>query len=114
MQIDLVSGLENHTDKILFMVGECDRLIGRDYQKGHMKYFPDAEMAVIRNAGHTMIGEQLDRKLALFSNLEKSVKRTEEREKSGTISLKVLGQVAAALDIQYTDLFRKTGRLRRG
>ncbi len=58
IQIDLVSGLENFPNKVLFMVGECDELTGEDFQKGHMKYFPNAEMVVIKNAGHTMLGEK--------------------------------------------------------
>lgn len=56
--IDLVSGLENFGEKVLFLSGACNSIIGPDYQKYHMKYFPNAEMVVIDNAGHTMIGER--------------------------------------------------------
>lgn len=58
IQIDLVSGLENYTKKVMFLVGECNQIIGKDYQEGHMKYFTNAEMIVIKDAGHTMIGEK--------------------------------------------------------
>lgn len=58
--IDLVSGLGNHTNQVLFLVGECDQIIGKEFQEGHMKYFPNAEMIVIENAGHTMFGEKPD------------------------------------------------------
>jgi len=58
MQIDLVSGVENFKNKVLFITGECNTLIGEEYQKDHMKYFNNAEMVVIKNAGHTMFGEQ--------------------------------------------------------
>lgn len=58
MQIDLVSGVENFKNKVLFLAGECNTLIGEEYQKDHMKYFKNAEMVVIKNAGHTMFGEQ--------------------------------------------------------
>jgi proline iminopeptidase len=58
MNIDLVSGVENFPNKVLFMISECNQLIGEEYQKGHMKYFNNPEMVIIKNAGHTMIGEQ--------------------------------------------------------
>jgi proline iminopeptidase len=58
LQIDLVSGVENFKNKVLFITGECNTLIGEEYQKDHMKYFKNAEMVVIKNAGHTMFGEQ--------------------------------------------------------
>jgi len=56
--IDLVSGIENYKDKVLFLVGECNQIIGEDFQKGHVKLFPNAEMKVIKDAGHTMLGEK--------------------------------------------------------
>jgi pimeloyl-ACP methyl ester carboxylesterase len=58
IQIDLVNGLENYKHKVLFLTGECNTVIGPDYQKGHLKYFPKAEMIVVKNAGHSMIGEK--------------------------------------------------------
>jgi proline iminopeptidase len=58
LEIDLVSGLENYNDKVLFLVGECNQLIGEEFQKDHIKYFQNAEMKIIPNAGHTMLGEK--------------------------------------------------------
>jgi len=58
MIIDLVSGLENYTRKVLFVAGACSQIIGEEFQQGHMKYFPNAEMHVIEDAGHTMFGEK--------------------------------------------------------
>ncbi|NQX82434.1 MAG: alpha/beta hydrolase [Flavobacteriaceae bacterium] len=58
IQIDLVSGLENHTNKVLFIVGECNQIIGKDFQEEHMSYFNNAEIVVIKGAGHTMFGEK--------------------------------------------------------
>ena len=52
------SDFENFKNKVLFLAGECNTLIGEEYQKDHMKYFKNAEMMVIKNAGHTMFGEQ--------------------------------------------------------
>ncbi|MBU8893338.1 MAG: alpha/beta hydrolase [Bacteroidales bacterium] len=58
MKLDLVSGVEYFPNKVLFMIGECNQLIGEEYQKEQMKYFNNPEMVIIKNAGHTMIGEQ--------------------------------------------------------
>ena len=58
IQIDLVSGLEKYTKKVLFLVGECNQIIGQEFQKGHMKYFNNAEMVIIKDAGHSMFGEK--------------------------------------------------------
>jgi proline iminopeptidase len=66
IKIDLVSGLENYTNKVLFLVGECNQIIGKEFQRGHMKYFPNAEMIVIENAGHTMFGEKPDESLKII------------------------------------------------
>ncbi|MEZ4805210.1 MAG: alpha/beta hydrolase [Bacteroidia bacterium] len=68
IQIDLVSGLENYTKKVLFIVGECNQIIGKDFQKGHMNYFTNAEMKVIKDAGHTMIGEKTEECLELIEH----------------------------------------------
>ena len=58
MIIDLVSGLENYSKKVLFMAGECSQIIGEAFQEDHMKYFPNAALVVIKDAGHTMFGEK--------------------------------------------------------
>lgn len=66
MQIDLVTGLEDYANKVLFVVGECNTLVGKEFQKGHMKYFNKAEMHVIKGAGHTMFGEKPDESLSII------------------------------------------------
>lgn len=66
MQIDLVSGLENYTNKVLFIVGECNQIIGQDFQEEHMTYFENAEMVVIKEAGHTMFGEKTKESLSII------------------------------------------------
>ena len=58
LAIDLVSGLNRFNKKALFIAGECNKIIGPQYQKDHMIYFPEAELVVIPDAGHTMIGEK--------------------------------------------------------
>jgi proline iminopeptidase len=58
MNIDLVSGVEKFTNKVLFIAGECNQLIGEKFQKDQMEYFNNTELVIIKNAGHSMIGEQ--------------------------------------------------------
>lgn len=66
IQIDLVSGLENYTSKVLFMVSECNQIIGEEFQRGHIKHFPNAEMVIVKNAGHTMLGEKPEECIAII------------------------------------------------
>jgi proline iminopeptidase len=58
LEIDLVTGLDSYKRKVLFISGECNTLIGPDYQKDHLKYFPNVEMVIIPNAGHMMFNDQ--------------------------------------------------------
>lgn len=55
--ISLVDGVEGFTNKVLFMASECQKVIGVEWQKRQMEYFPNAELAVILNAGHEMFEE---------------------------------------------------------
>jgi proline iminopeptidase len=55
--VNLAEGVENFTDTVLFMTGECQQLIGVDFQNRQMALFPSAELAVIPNAGHEMFFE---------------------------------------------------------
>lgn len=66
IQIDLVTGLENYSNKVLFMVGECNKVIGEEFQKDHIKHFNNAEMVVIKGAGHTMLGEKTEESLSII------------------------------------------------
>jgi proline iminopeptidase len=58
MQLDLVSGVEQYPDTVLFISGSCNRLIGPDYQEMQLKYFPRHKLAIIENAGHIMFLDQ--------------------------------------------------------
>lgn len=58
MQIDLVSGVEQYQDTVLFITGACNQFIGPDYQEKHLKHFPRHKMEVIENAGHNMFLDQ--------------------------------------------------------
>jgi pimeloyl-ACP methyl ester carboxylesterase len=55
--ISLVDGVEGFTNKVLFIAGECQKVIGVEWQKRQMEYFPNAELAVIPSAGHEMFAE---------------------------------------------------------
>jgi proline iminopeptidase len=58
IEISFIEGIENFTNKVLFISGSCNTLIGPEYQQRQMNYFPDAELVVIQDAGHSMIGEK--------------------------------------------------------
>ncbi len=58
LQLDLISGVENFNTKVLFIASECNKLIGEDLQRRHTVYYPNAKLVVIKDAGHTMFGEQ--------------------------------------------------------
>jgi proline iminopeptidase len=55
--ISLVDGVERFTNKVLFMTGECQKVIGVEWQKRQMEFFPNAELTVIPDAGHEMFTE---------------------------------------------------------
>jgi len=66
VQIDLVTGVEKFQGKVLFITGECNTIIGEEFQKEHIKYFLNAEMIVIKDAGHTMLGEKPDESISII------------------------------------------------
>lgn len=55
--INLAEGVEQFEHTVLFMTGDCQQLIGAEYQSRQMKLFPNAELAVIPDAGHEMFFE---------------------------------------------------------
>ena len=68
LQIDLIKGVENFQGKVLFLAGECNTLIGPEYQEDQMKYFNNAEMVIIKDAGHTMFGEKPEESINAVRN----------------------------------------------
>lgn len=58
--IDLVSGVENYGQEVLFICGECNTITGEDIQRKHMSYFSHPTLKIIPNAGHNMISEKPD------------------------------------------------------
>jgi proline iminopeptidase len=63
-EINLVEGVEGYENKVLFMAGECQKVIGADFQKQQMVFFPNAELAVIPDAGHEMFFENTEASIA--------------------------------------------------
>jgi proline iminopeptidase len=57
IDLNLVEGVENFTNRVLFMTGECQTLIGEDWQREQMAFFPSADLVVIPDAGHEMFKE---------------------------------------------------------
>lgn len=55
--ISFIEGVENFHNKVLFMASECQTIIGVDWQTRQMQFFPNAELAVIPEAGHEMFFE---------------------------------------------------------
>ena len=56
--VDFVRGVERFPEKVLFLVGSCNVVLGEALQRQHMKSFRRAELVVIPGAGHTMFGEK--------------------------------------------------------
>jgi proline iminopeptidase len=62
--VDFARGVERFAGKVLFLVGECDAVIGERMQRRHMALFPRAELVIVPGAGHTMFGERPEESLA--------------------------------------------------
>lgn len=58
VDVDLIKGVDKFTDKILFVATECNMKIGVVHQKKQMEFFPNTELAVIKESGHMMFGEK--------------------------------------------------------
>jgi proline iminopeptidase len=65
--VDLVSpNLKRYPHKVLLLAGSCNSVIGAEAQRQNMALFQNAELAVIENAGHTMLGEQPEASIAVL------------------------------------------------
>lgn len=56
--INLAAGGPGWEGRTLFLSGSENTIIGPDYQRTQMHYFPGSTSVVIQGAGHTMIGEK--------------------------------------------------------
>lgn len=55
--LDFTEGVESFDRPILFMAGECQQIIGVEFQRRQMKLFNDAILVAIPDAGHEMFAE---------------------------------------------------------
>jgi len=62
--INLIAGVQNFSNRVLFITGECQRVIGVEWQKQQMAFFPNTELAVVPDAGHEMFSENPEASLA--------------------------------------------------
>lgn len=67
-----LDGLRNYTDEVLIIASECNTLIGVERQKDHLKLFPDARLAIIKNAGHFMFTDQPEQSLRVLRDYLKA------------------------------------------
>ena len=56
----MLDGVEEFTNKVLFIAGECNTLIGAELQTRHLDLFPNSELAIIPDAGHEMFADNPD------------------------------------------------------
>lgn len=66
MIADFSRGVKNYTDKVLFIAGECNKIIGPEHQRMQTGLFPDSELKVIQDAGHTMFGEKPEKSMKII------------------------------------------------
>jgi proline iminopeptidase len=64
--LDLSRGIEAYRREVLLVSGSCNEIIGPEVQEQHRRLFPQARLAVIQGAGHTMFGERPDESLSLI------------------------------------------------
>lgn len=64
--IDLAAGVERFSGPVLFLSGSENSIIGEERQRIHMRRFQNADLTVIPDAGHTMIGEKPKESVAVI------------------------------------------------
>ena len=57
INLNLVESVDAFTNQALFKSGECQTIIGEDWQRFQMEFFPSAELISIPAAGHEMLKE---------------------------------------------------------
>lgn len=65
--MNFVDGVSQFKDKILFLAGDCNILIGPAFQQEQRKLFNQTELVVIPDAGHMMFSEQPDACIAAIN-----------------------------------------------
>ena len=57
-KMNFADGVEKFNNKVLFLAGECNIMVGPEFQQEQMKLFDKAEMAIIKDTGHFMFDEK--------------------------------------------------------
>lgn len=57
-RIDFAEGVRAYSDTVLFLTGECNSLIGYDFQVDHMALFNNNTIREVPGAGHNMVSEK--------------------------------------------------------
>jgi len=65
VEVDLIKGVDKFTHKVLFITSECNKKIGAEHQRKQMRFFPNTELAVIKESGHMMFGEKPDESVSV-------------------------------------------------
>lgn len=65
IDINLIEGVNRFKDPVLFLVSECNSLIGKSHQLKQAKFFPNAKLVVIKGSGHMMFGERPDESITI-------------------------------------------------
>lgn len=62
----LTDGLEDYPHKVLLVASECNQITGRTLQERNLRFFPDAELAVIADTGHEMLTQDPEASLKVI------------------------------------------------
>jgi len=78
-QISAIEGIERFENEVLFMAGSCNTVIGEEFQRKQMEYFPSARLVIIEGSGHELFAEQSQQSIAAVREyLGQSVNSTEQ------------------------------------
>lgn len=58
IRIDLIKGVGRFTTPVLFLVSDCNMLIGLKHQEKQMRFFPKVKTKIVKESGHSMFGEK--------------------------------------------------------
>jgi pimeloyl-ACP methyl ester carboxylesterase len=57
-----------YNEEVLFLSGEHNQIIGPEYQRDQIAYFPEARLEIIPDTGHNMFNENPDYTFAVIRN----------------------------------------------
>jgi pimeloyl-ACP methyl ester carboxylesterase len=63
--LDFRKGTDAFRGEVLFLAGECNKVVGEAHQQRHLHHFAKARLAVVPKAGHFMFNDQPQQAVAL-------------------------------------------------